>query len=86
VIGESDADVAERVGRVAHQAGGQGQRGRRRRHAGPWPPPPNPQAATPEQVVEKLKRMRELGCEYAILYFPEGRLRPVRLSSCSSER
>ena len=26
---------------------------------------------TPEQVVEKLERMRDLGCEYAICYFPE---------------
>jgi alkanesulfonate monooxygenase SsuD/methylene tetrahydromethanopterin reductase-like flavin-dependent oxidoreductase (luciferase family) len=28
-------------------------------------------SGTPEQVVDKLRRMRELGCEYAILYFPE---------------
>ena len=26
---------------------------------------------TPEQVVEKLAQMRDLGCDYAILYFPE---------------
>ena len=26
---------------------------------------------TPEQVVEKLAQMRRLGCDYAILYFPE---------------
>jgi F420-dependent oxidoreductase-like protein len=26
---------------------------------------------TPEQVVEKLRQMRDLGCDYAILYFPE---------------
>ena len=32
---------------------------------------PTPPAGTPEQVIEKLKRMRDLGCEYAILYFPE---------------
>ena len=32
---------------------------------------PESAGGTPEQVVEKLKRMRELGCEYAILYFPE---------------
>jgi hypothetical protein len=32
---------------------------------------PDAASGTPEQVVEKLKRMRELGCEYAILYFPE---------------
>jgi hypothetical protein len=32
---------------------------------------PESASGTPEQVVEKLQRMRELGCEYAILYFPE---------------
>ncbi len=32
---------------------------------------PDSASGTPEQVVEKLKRMRDLGCEYAILYFPE---------------
>ncbi len=32
---------------------------------------PESATGTPEQVVEKLKRMRDLGCEYAILYFPE---------------
>jgi hypothetical protein len=32
---------------------------------------PDAASGTPEQIVEKLKRMRELGCEYAILYFPE---------------
>ena len=26
---------------------------------------------TAEQVVDNLRAMRELGCEYAILYFPE---------------
>jgi F420-dependent oxidoreductase-like protein len=32
---------------------------------------PDSATGTPEQVVEKLKRMRDLGCEYAIVYFPE---------------
>jgi alkanesulfonate monooxygenase SsuD/methylene tetrahydromethanopterin reductase-like flavin-dependent oxidoreductase (luciferase family) len=32
---------------------------------------PDSASGTPEQVVEKLKRMRNLGCEYAILNFPE---------------
>ena len=32
---------------------------------------PDSAAGTPEQVIERLKRMRDLGCEYAILYFPE---------------
>jgi hypothetical protein len=32
---------------------------------------PDSATGTPEQVVEKLQRMRDLGCEYAIMYFPE---------------
>ncbi|MGZ8714200.1 MAG: LLM class F420-dependent oxidoreductase [Mycobacterium sp.] len=32
---------------------------------------PEAASGTTEQVIEKLSRMRELGCEYAILYFPE---------------
>jgi len=32
---------------------------------------PDSATGTPEQVVEKLQRMRDLGCQYAILYFPE---------------
>ena len=32
---------------------------------------PDAAAGTPEQVIARLKRMRDLGCEYAILYFPE---------------
>jgi hypothetical protein len=32
---------------------------------------PESASGTTEQVIEKLQRMRELGCEYAILYFPE---------------
>ncbi|MBV9088508.1 MAG: LLM class F420-dependent oxidoreductase [Mycobacteriaceae bacterium] len=32
---------------------------------------PDSASGTPEQVVERLKHMRDLGCEYAICYFPE---------------
>jgi alkanesulfonate monooxygenase SsuD/methylene tetrahydromethanopterin reductase-like flavin-dependent oxidoreductase (luciferase family) len=32
---------------------------------------PDAATGTPEQVVEKLSRMRDLGCEYAIVYFPD---------------
>jgi alkanesulfonate monooxygenase SsuD/methylene tetrahydromethanopterin reductase-like flavin-dependent oxidoreductase (luciferase family) len=70
VIGESETDVKERVARL---------RGRQVAKAdeaavdGMLNMVTSPDAAsgTPEQVVAKLKRMRELGCEYAILYFPE---------------
>ena len=32
---------------------------------------PEAGSGTPEQVVETLKRLRDLGCEYVICYFPE---------------
>jgi alkanesulfonate monooxygenase SsuD/methylene tetrahydromethanopterin reductase-like flavin-dependent oxidoreductase (luciferase family) len=70
VIGESEADVADRIDRV---------RARQVSKANPAAvdsmlnmlKAPESASGTPEQVVEKLKGMRELGCEYAILYFPE---------------
>ena len=70
VVGTSEADVAERIERV---------RARQVAKA-------NPQAVeamlsninsaesasgTTEQIVERLQRMKALGCDYAILYFPE---------------
>jgi alkanesulfonate monooxygenase SsuD/methylene tetrahydromethanopterin reductase-like flavin-dependent oxidoreductase (luciferase family) len=32
---------------------------------------PESATGTPEQAIEKLRRLRDLGCEYAIMYFPE---------------
>lgn len=32
---------------------------------------PDSATGTPEQVIERLTRLRDLGCEYAIIYFPE---------------
>ena len=32
---------------------------------------PDSASGTPEQIVERLTRHADLGCEYAILYFPE---------------
>lgn len=32
---------------------------------------PSSATGTPDQVIERLQRMRDLGCEYAIMYFPE---------------
>lgn len=70
VIGESEDDVADRVRRI---------RDRQQAVADPeavdamlsTATAPESASGTPEQVVEKLQRMRDLGCEYAILYFPE---------------
>jgi F420-dependent oxidoreductase-like protein len=70
VVGESEADVEERVGRLsarllgkANEAAVDGMLA--------MSTSPDSASGTPEQIVEKLKRMRELGCEYAIVYFPE---------------
>ena len=70
VIGESEADVKDRVERI---------RARQAAKANPQAveamlsamSAPESASGTPEQVVEKLQRMRDRGCEYAILYFPE---------------
>jgi alkanesulfonate monooxygenase SsuD/methylene tetrahydromethanopterin reductase-like flavin-dependent oxidoreductase (luciferase family) len=70
VLGESEADVKERVARLRTRQAGKANEAA---VDGMLAMSTSPDAAsgTPEQVVEKLKRMRELGCEYAILYFPE---------------
>ncbi|MDO3638605.1 LLM class F420-dependent oxidoreductase [Mycolicibacterium arseniciresistens] len=70
VIGDSEADVKDRIERI---------RARQQAKADPGSvdrmlsavSAPESASGTTEQVVEKLKRMRDLGCEYAILYFPE---------------
>jgi F420-dependent oxidoreductase-like protein len=70
VIGESEADIDDRIARlrarqvtkVNEQAVDAMLNNVRS---------PDSATGTPEQVVEKLQRMRDLGCQYAILYFPE---------------
>lgn len=70
VIGESDADVRARVERI---------RERQSQVADPAAvdamlstiTAPESASGTTDQVIEKLTRLRDLGCEYAILYFPE---------------
>jgi alkanesulfonate monooxygenase SsuD/methylene tetrahydromethanopterin reductase-like flavin-dependent oxidoreductase (luciferase family) len=70
VIGESEADVKERVDRVRARMV-------TKADASAVDPmiatvtAPESASGTPEQVVEKLERMRELGCEYAIINFPD---------------
>jgi F420-dependent oxidoreductase-like protein len=70
VIGESEADVDDRIARIrakmvtkANEAAVDSMLAMVKS--------PDSASGTPEQVVEKLERMRELGCEYAILFFPE---------------
>jgi F420-dependent oxidoreductase-like protein len=70
VIGESEADIDDRIARlrarqvtkVNEQAVDAMLNNVRS---------PDSATGTPEQVVEKLQLMRDLGCQYAILYFPE---------------
>ena len=70
VVGTAEADVAERVERVrARQitvANADAVEGMLSMVTSP-----DSASGTPEQIVEKLQRMKALGCEYAILYFPE---------------
>jgi F420-dependent oxidoreductase-like protein len=70
VIGESEDDVAKRIDRIRAR-----QISRVNEKAVDAMldtlKAPDSAAGTPEQVVEKLQRMRDLGCEYAILNFPE---------------
>jgi F420-dependent oxidoreductase-like protein len=70
VLGTSDADLKDRLARIRDRmvgfvpeavvdamiAGGGG---------------PDPATGTPEQVIEQMSKIRGLGCEYAICYFPE---------------
>jgi F420-dependent oxidoreductase-like protein len=70
VIGESADDVAKRIDRIRAR---QISRVNEKAVDAMLDTLKSPDAATgtPEQVVEKLQRMRDLGCEYAILNFPE---------------
>ncbi len=70
LVGTSDADVKDRQKRVRDRmigyvpeavadamiAGGSG---------------PDSATGTPDQVIERMAKIRDLGCEYAICYFPE---------------
>jgi len=70
VVGDSDADVKERLGRIRDrfvefvgQQGADAMIAATATEAGA--------TGTPEQVVEKLRNIRDLGCQYAICLFPE---------------
>jgi F420-dependent oxidoreductase-like protein len=70
VIGSSEQDVADRVERIrtrlVAKANSQAVDAMMANVTSP-----DSASGTPEQVVEKLQRIRDLGCEYAITYFPE---------------
>jgi alkanesulfonate monooxygenase SsuD/methylene tetrahydromethanopterin reductase-like flavin-dependent oxidoreductase (luciferase family) len=70
VVGSSEADVKDRLERI---------RARPVPHVGDGAADatitaisgPDSATGTPEQVAERLQHMRDLGCGYAICYFPE---------------
>jgi F420-dependent oxidoreductase-like protein len=70
VIGSSEADVKERIERIRAMQVAVADEKAVDMMMGTLTAP-DAATGTPEQVVEKLTRMRDLGCEYAIMYFPE---------------
>ena len=70
VVGSSEAEVNDRVERIrARQIGRIDAEAVESMLSNVTSP--DSASGTPEQIVERLSRMRDLGCEYAILYFPE---------------
>ncbi|MGE5695560.1 MAG: LLM class F420-dependent oxidoreductase [Candidatus Sericytochromatia bacterium] len=69
VVGVSEQDVKDRLSRVRDRL--VGVVGEQAADAMIAATSTDAAAGTAEQVVEKLRSVRELGCEYAICYFPE---------------
>lgn len=69
VVGDSDADVKERLSRIRDRF--VGHVGEQAADAMIAATGTDAATGTAEQVAEKLRSIRDLGCEYAILYFPE---------------
>jgi alkanesulfonate monooxygenase SsuD/methylene tetrahydromethanopterin reductase-like flavin-dependent oxidoreductase (luciferase family) len=70
VVGESDSDVKERMQRVRGQLVGRVGDGAADAIVNTLSASESA-SGTPEQIIEKLEHMRDLGCDYAICYFPE---------------
>ncbi|BBZ30344.1 LLM class F420-dependent oxidoreductase [Mycolicibacterium madagascariense] len=70
IVGTSEAEVSDRVEQI---------RARQQSKADPQAveamlsnaTSPDSATGTPEQVIERLTRLRKLGCDYAIMYFPD---------------
>lgn len=70
IVGSSEADVKERLQRVRDRlVGCVGEASADAMIAGTSGP--DSATGTPAQVIERLAKIRDLGCEYAICYFPE---------------
>jgi F420-dependent oxidoreductase-like protein len=70
IIGESETDVQARVERIRARQTGVADAAAVNAMLSNLTAPESATGTT-EQVIEKLRRVRDLGCEYAILYFPE---------------
>jgi F420-dependent oxidoreductase-like protein len=70
VIGSSEDDVAERVARLRDRQAAKADEKAVDAMLSTITAPESASGTT-EQAIEKLTRLRDLGCEYAILYFPE---------------
>lgn len=71
VIGDSEAEVTDRVARVRARMVATGVDEAAVDGMLATVTSPDAASGTPEQIVEKLSRVRDLGCEYAIINFPE---------------
>ncbi len=70
VVGTSEADVKDRMQRVRDRMVAYvGEASADAMIAGTSGP--DSATGTPEQVIERLTKIRDLGCDYAICYFPE---------------
>jgi F420-dependent oxidoreductase-like protein len=70
VIGTSESDVSDRIARLRAQQVTKADGSAVDVMLGTVSAPESATGTT-EQAIEKLKRMQKLGCEYAIMYFPE---------------
>jgi alkanesulfonate monooxygenase SsuD/methylene tetrahydromethanopterin reductase-like flavin-dependent oxidoreductase (luciferase family) len=70
IVGADDEDVKDRLQRIRDRLVGYVPESAADAMIG-GTSGPDSAVGTPEQVVERLQRLRDLGCEYVICYFPE---------------
>ena len=70
ILGTSDGDVEQRIQRVRDRLAGIAGEGAADAMMSMFAGPGSA-AGTPDQVIDHLLKLRGLGCEYVICYFPE---------------
>ncbi|MCB0947122.1 MAG: LLM class F420-dependent oxidoreductase, partial [Mycobacterium sp.] len=70
VLGSTEGDVEQRIGRVRDRLAGIAGEGAADAMMSMFSAPGSA-AGTAEQVIENLIKLRDLGCDYVICYFPE---------------